>query len=106
MTQTIPMTSAAIGGMGHSMKRKEDPKQKGGHVFQIHPRQVAMPMIHGKIAVAVAGAARTSVVNNGSGDEPTLTPCQPETKTRIDILAVAEKILVKPADVLQVNSPE
>ena len=88
------------------MKRKEDPKQKGRHVFQINPSQVAMPMIHGKIAMAVAGAARTSVVNNGSGDESTLSPCQPETKTRIDILAVAEKILVKPADVLQVNSPE
>ena len=38
MTQTIPMTSSAIGGMGHSMKRKEDPRflqGKGNYVEDV-----------------------------------------------------------------------
>ena len=66
MTQTIPMTSAAIGGMGHSMKRKEDPRflqGKGNYVEDVNlPGMLWMdivrsPYAHAKIVSIDASKA-------------------------------------------------
>ena len=66
MTQTIPMTSAAIGGMGHSMKRKEDPRflqGKGNYVEDVNlPGMIWMdivrsPYAHAKIVSIDASKA-------------------------------------------------
>ena len=66
MTQTIPMTSAAIGGMGHSMKRKEDPRflqGKGNYVEDVSlPGMLWMdivrsPYAHAKIVSIDASKA-------------------------------------------------
>lgn len=75
MTQTIPMTSAGIGGMGHSMKRKEDPRflqGKGNYVEDVNlPGMLWMdivrsPYAHAKIvsidsskALAIPGSSRS-----------------------------------------------
>ena len=56
MTQTIPMTSAAIGGMGHSMKRKEDPRflqGKGNYVEDVNlPGMLWMDIVRSPYAHA------------------------------------------------------
>ena len=66
MTQTIPMTAAAIGGMGHSMKRKEDPRflqGKGNYVEDVNlPGMLWMdivrsPYAHAKIVSIDASKA-------------------------------------------------
>lgn len=66
MTQTIPMTSAAIGGMGHAMKRKEDPRflqGKGNYVEDVNlPGMLWMdivrsPYAHAKIVSIDASKA-------------------------------------------------
>lgn len=66
MIQTIPMTSAAIGGMGHSMKRKEDPRflqGKGNYVEDVNlPGMLWMdivrsPYAHAKIVSIDASKA-------------------------------------------------
>lgn len=56
MTQTIPMTSAGIGGMGHSMKRKEDPRflqGKGNYVEDVNlPGMLWMDIVRSPYAHA------------------------------------------------------
>ena len=60
-----------------------------------------MAVIHSKIAVAISCAASSAMPHNGLWRKPAHLPSQPQSEAHIEILTVAEKILVEAPDSLE-----
>src|SRR6185503_19472158 len=74
------------------------PKQPARHVLHIRPGQVAVTVVNLEVA-AYAADAGTDVLDHGVRHIQTAAAEEAQPEAEIDILAVAEKILVEEAGI-------
>jgi hypothetical protein len=84
-----------------NMEWQTEPEKNAWHVFYKDPDHVAMPMVGGEGAALVSRAGGAYMAHDGVVHKQGIVACKTEAKAQIDILAVAEKILVEPANGLE-----
>jgi hypothetical protein len=83
-----------------NMEWKKEPEKNAWHVFYKNPDHVSVAVVSGKSAALVSRAGGAYMAHDGVVHKQGIVACKTKPKAQIDILGIAEKILVEPADSL------
>jgi hypothetical protein len=88
----------------HQMQWQAEPEQQSRHIFLHSPDQIAVSVIHRKIA-APASNGRTHMARNGPGNIQAAVTGQQIAEAEIDIFNVAEVIFIEATQLIEYITP-
>ena len=80
--------------------RQIQPQQRSRHILEKRPHDVSLSVIDGEVT-AVPRQARAHVANNRGVHVEAPVAAQPKAKAEIDVLEIAEILLVEAADLIE-----